>query len=174
MLPSATSVRASSGASDSRASSVNVRLLSAKFGFHLLPFVGSGPVHKGMNHVPKAVSEHDSDPFLNPDLKAWFDPLWTQSFLGTWFVRAHLKPCMGQHSRNKMLPHNAQILLVIRIVVAMLVNARSSNQEVDCDPKQLSEHDSHLCEQAQCHLLGILMGGGGAVVGLVESSTAIN
>ena len=23
-----------------------------------------GPVHKGTNHVPKAVSERDSDPFL--------------------------------------------------------------------------------------------------------------
>ena len=27
-------------------------------------WVNNGPVHKGMNHFPKAVSEHDSDPFL--------------------------------------------------------------------------------------------------------------
>ena len=56
--------------------------------------------------------------------------------------------------RNKILPRSAQILFVIGMAVAMLVNAHSSNyepnQEAVHDPKRLSEHDLLLCEQAQC------------------------
>ena len=76
----------------------------------------SGPVHKGMNHVMKAVSERDSDPFLilpfvnaklfqirllkrkkggvlDHDLRRKPDSedLWMQSSFGTWFVRAILE-----------------------------------------------------------------------------------
>ena len=57
-----------------------------------------------------------------------------------------------QRNRITILPRSAQILFVIGTAVAMLVNARSSNhrpnQEVDRDPKRLSERDSFLCEQA--------------------------
>ena len=52
-------------------------------------------------------------------------------------------------SRNKIFPRSAQILFVIGIAVAMLVNARSSNHKADRDPKRLSERDSLLCELAQ-------------------------
>ena len=44
----------------------------------------NGPVHKGTNHIPKAVSEHDSDPFLiwKPDftLKLWMQSSFKSGF----------------------------------------------------------------------------------------------
>ena len=50
-------------------------------------------------------------------------------------------------------------MIVIGMVVAMLVNAHSSNhepnQEADRNPKQLSERDSFLCNQA-LYLLALL------------------
>ena len=82
----------------------------------------------------------DHDPPSKPDS----EDLWMQSSFGTWFDPLWTGP----------LPHSVQILFVIRTVVAMLVNAHSSNhepnQEADRDPKPLSECDSLLCEQAQC------------------------
>ena len=96
----------------------------------------------------------DCDPPRKPDS----EDMWTQSSFRTWFVLVHFgnvrwnHAWVSQRSRNKILPHSAQILFVIGTAVAMLVNARSSNhepnQEADRDPKRLSERDSLLCEQA--------------------------
>ena len=146
-----------------------------------------GRVHKGTSHVPKAVSDRDSDPFLiwkpdftlceckalsNQAFETWkkgvldrgpprkpdSEDLKTQSSFWMWFVHAHFGNVRYSHawvnmrSRNNILPRSAQILFVIGTAVAMLVNERSSNhepnQEADCDPNRLSEHDSLLCEQA--------------------------
>ena len=76
------------------------------------------------------------------------------------FWKCALKPCWshawvnqrGLHSRNKILPHSAQILIVIGKAFAMHVNARSSNHDpnhvLDRDPKRLSERDSFSCEHS--------------------------
>ena len=57
------------------------------------------------------------------------------------------------HSRNKISPRSAQILIVIGKAFAMHVNARSSNHDpnhvLDRDLKRLSERDSFSCEHSQ-------------------------
>ena len=79
------------------------------------------------------------------------------------FWKCTLKPCWSHawvnqrrlRSRNKILPRNAQILIVIGKAIAMHVNTRSSNHDpnhvLDRDPKRLSERDSFSCEQSQSH-----------------------
>ena len=67
---------------------------------------------------------------------------------------------MGQSARAdcavgaKLLPHSAQILIVIGKAFTMHVNARSSNHDpnhvLDRDPKRLSERDSFSCEHSLC------------------------
>ena len=58
------------------------------------------------------------------------EDLWTQSSFGTWFVSVPFGNArwnyalVNLHSRNKILPHSAQILFVIGTAVAMLVNTR--------------------------------------------------
>ena len=60
----------------------------------------------------------------------------------------------GLHSRSKILPRSAQIVIVIGKAFAMHVNTRSSNHDLnhvlDCDPKCLSERDSFSCEHIHC------------------------
>ena len=134
---------------------------------HLDPPLFTGPVHKGVNHVPKAI--------LDRDLKAWFYPLWMQSSFksgfwnakkgaildhdpprkpdsddlwkhssfGTWFMHVHFGNAhwsharVNQQSRNTILPRSAQILFVIGTVIALLVSAQSSNHK----PNQEADHD---------------------------------
>ena len=132
-----------------------------------------GPVHKGANHVPESHFGSWFWPF--PDLKAWFYPLWmqssfksgfwnakkevsvldrdpprkpdsedlwTQSSFGTWFASFVNWPITSQCADPVHDQDGG----------CKLVNARSSNyepnQEADRDSKQLSKHDSLLCEQA--------------------------
>ena len=68
------------------------------------------------------------DPRRKPDS----EDMWTQSSFGMWFVRVHFGNARWSHawvnqhglrSRNKILPHSAQILFVIGMAFAMLVNA---------------------------------------------------
>ena len=93
-----------------------------------------------------------------PDLKAWFYPLWTQSSFKSssqssfrmWFVRVHHA---SELMKAKSTRNPLAIVHSLQLVVAILVNARSSyhepNQEADHDLKRLSERDLLLCEQAQ-------------------------
>ena len=83
-----------------------------------------------------------------------YEDLWTQSSFGTWFVYVRFGNArwshawVNQRSRNKILPCSAQILFVIGMAVAMLMNVHSlnhePNQEVDRDPRRLSDLDSLL------------------------------
>ena len=102
----------------------------------------------------------DCDPPRKPDS----EDLLSQNSIGMWIVRVHrrlscmvhlftfwkctLKPCMGQRvnrrSRNKT---TSQCPDPVRDQDARSSN-HEPNQEADRDPKQLSECDSRLCEQA--------------------------
>ena len=86
---------------------------------------------------------------------------WTQSSFGTWFVCVHFGNVRWSHawinqrglrSRSKLLPHSAQILIVIGKAFTMHVNASSSihdpNHVLDRDLKRLSERDSSPCEHS--------------------------
>ena len=133
-----------------------------------------GPVHKGINHVPKTILEHDSDPFLiwKPDFtlcerkalsrKGHF---WIMICLKSLILRTCERKALSKRdlcvrildARWSYYVHRSvQILFMINMAFAMLVKAHSSNhepnQEAVRDPKWLSEHDSLLCEQALCHL----------------------
>ena len=94
----------------------------------------------------------DHDPPRKPDP----EDLRMQSYFGTWFLHGHFwsHVHVWVNLRNKILPRSGQILFMIGMAFAILVSARSSNhepnQEADRDPKQLSERDSLLCEQAHC------------------------
>ena len=102
-----------------------------------------GTVHKGTNHVPKAVSERDSDPLLiwkpdftlceckaisNQAFETWkrgvldHDPprepdsedMWTQSSFGTWFVRVHFGNAHWSHAWVNQRSRNKILLAVCR------------------------------------------------------------
>ena len=99
-----------------------------------------GPVHKGMNRIPKAIS----DPFLiwkpswfyplwmqrsfksgfwnakkgvldrDPPRKPHYEDVWTQSSFGMWFVHAHLGKCMLKPMHGSICAVGTKYYLTVR------------------------------------------------------------
>ena len=133
------------------------------------------PVHKGANYVPKAISDHDSDPFLiwKPDFtlcecKALSNQAfetWKRVHFGSWSAK---KAWFRGHVNTKLFrnvipsfanrPITSQCADPVRdrdgscnaCEWTRIVQITNPIRKADHDPKRLPDRDSLLCEQAHC------------------------